>query len=412
MNRAQDACGKPPASWVEEAGIRPWSDNTLIASLLIGVNLLLFAFVQSGDLRFERGDFKMFYTAAIVLRSGQNIYNPDSYAAIQRNIVPSLPLADVKPYTHPPYELLVVLPFSFLRYEVACWCWTLLALLLGAACGRLLGSYCAVLGMFPFLIALWEQQDSMLALLLLIGSWFAVRNGRDVLAGLILGLALFRFQIVIPLVLVLAFWRPNVLKGAAISGLIVLALCVAMVGPAGMIAYWRYLVGMTGASYTTNSAYHMDPRHNAGLRGFAYELVGPHAYVISIITLIAALLIIAIAWRFMRNTKPSREAKFAFAVIASVLLSFHLMIHDLTLLSLPFFLLAGSMARWPLAALYAVPIPLLFIPHKSAWLAVVPISGLAALTVAHWDSQPKLAYQLLQRSDANSTANALGSKYD
>ena len=410
MNRAQDACGEPPASWVAEAGISPCSDNALIASLLIGVNLLVFALVQSGNLRFEKGDFKMFYTAAIALRSGQNIYNPDGYAAIQRNIVPSLPLVDVKPYTHPPYELLVVLPFSFLRYEAACWCWTLLALLLGVACGRLLGSYCAVLGMFPFLIVLWEQQDSTFALLILIACWFAVRNGRDVLAGLILGLALFKFQIIVPLALALAFWRPRLLKGFAISGSTVFALCLALVRPTGMIAYWHYLVGMTGASYTSISAYHMDPRHNVALRGIIYALVGPHAYVVSVLTGIIGLLILRVVWRLMKNPEPSWEVKFAAAVIAALLLSFHLLAHDLILLALPFVLLASSVARWPLAALYAVPI--LFVPHASAWLAVVPISSLAVMMVVYSDRPPILMRHSLAKTKCHPTAIARGAACD
>lgn len=402
----------PPITRAAGAGIRPWSDKLLIASLLIGANLLLFALIQCSNLRFERGDFKMFYSAAIALRSGQNIYNPDIYASLQRQLVPSLTSADVKPYTHPPYELLVILPFSFLPYPVACWCWTLFALLLGVVCGRLLGNYSAVLGMVPFPVVLWEQQDSTLALLTVIGCWFALRKDRDVLAGVILGLALFKFQIIIPLALVLAFWRPRLLKGFASSGSVLFAISLALVRPAGVMAYWHYLLGMAGASYTTISTYHMDPRRNVALRGFIYRLVGPHAYLSSVITGIIGLLILAIVWRMMRDNELSPEVKFASAVIAALLLSFHLLAHDLVLLSLPFVLLAGLPARWPLAALYVVPIPLLFVPQASAWPALVPISSLAAITVAHWRTPPILPRRIWSRLGIDGSAVARGAECD
>jgi hypothetical protein len=127
MNRDTGSChvgwATQPTSDAPSPGVRPWSDKTLLGSLLTGVNLLLFALIQSGNLGFEKGDFKMFYTAAVALRTGRasDIYNPDIYAPMQRQAIPSLPLASVKPYIHPPYELLVVLPFSFVSYKVACW---------------------------------------------------------------------------------------------------------------------------------------------------------------------------------------------------------------------------------------------------------------------------------------------------
>jgi hypothetical protein len=242
--------------------------------------------------------------------------------------------------------------------------------------------------MFPFLFVLWEQQESMLALVILIGCWFALRNHRDILAGLILGLALFRFQIAIPLALVLAFWRPRLLKGFIVSGTAVLSISLAMVRPAGMIAYWRYLVGMTSASYTTVNTYHMNPTGNVALRGLIYELlrgsdIGTHG-LIAAVTVVLGVLIVGVAWRFMRINTLHNEIKFSFALISALLLSFHLLPHDLILLSLPFVLLAGSMARWPLAVLYVASLPWVFgFPNQTAWFALVPVSSLAAMAVLY-----------------------------
>jgi hypothetical protein len=361
----------------------------VIAGMLILFNLSVFLLLQRTMPEFD-GDFKMFYTAAVALRSGHadELYSRDIYVKMQRRLIPTLPLASVKVYTHPPYELLVFLPFSLLSYQAACCCWLALTLLLAAVCGRLMGSYGAILGMFPFLVVLVEQQDSILALGALVGCWLALQRDRDVLAGLILGLALFKFQIVIPLALVLAFWRPKLLRGLAMSAAAVLVLSLILAKPQGMVSYWRYVEGMARDSSTAVSPqYLMDPRTNATLRGLVYEVASngaesmpASAARLSLIILgVLGILTVLVALRFMRSESHA-ELKFSFAVMTAVLLSFHLLPHDLILLSVPFILLAGSTARWPLAGFYVAPVIYLLYPHSQAWLALLPALSLLVMS--------------------------------
>src|ERR1019366_4285792 len=80
----------------------PRSDAALLAGLLITFNLLAFVLVQRGNPDFAKGDFKMFYTAAVALRSGHaaDLYSRDLHVSMQRQLLPSLPIHDVKVYTH------------------------------------------------------------------------------------------------------------------------------------------------------------------------------------------------------------------------------------------------------------------------------------------------------------------------
>jgi hypothetical protein len=358
----------------------PRSDAALLAGLLITFNLLAFVLVQRGNPDFAKGDFKMFYTAAVALRSGHaaDLYSRDLHVSMQRQLLPSLPIHDVKVYTHPPYELLVFLPLSFLSYKAACYCWLAVTLLLGVLCGRMLSGYAAVLALFPFLALMLEQQDSVLALLILIGCWLALSEGRDARAGFLLGLALFRFQIVVPLALVLLFWRPKLLKGLALSGTLVALLSLAMVGPAGLRSYVGYVSAMAHDSATAVSErYQIDPRTNPTLRGLAYELASRGGESVSPVAarlLPAALglldlLCLAFAWKFVRSDAQP-EVKFAFAVLLALLLSFHLLMHDLILLALPFVLLRGRPARWPLMPFYLTPLVYCFYPPSKAWMGL------------------------------------------
>ena len=359
------------------------SDAILLAGLLIGFNLLAFVLVQRGNSDFEKGDFKMFYTAALALRAGHSadLYSRDLHVSLQRQLLPSLPLNDVKVYTHPPYELLFFLPLSFLPYKLACYCWLGICLILAVLCGRTLSGYAAVLGLFPFLIILLEQQDSILALLILIGCWLALRDGRDARAGFLLGLALFRFQLVVPLALVLLFWRPILRRGLALSGTLVILLSLAMVGPAGLRSYAGYMFAMASDSAAgVRERYQIDPRTNPTLHGLAYELcslggesVSPAAArALPVMLGLLDLLCLAFAWKFM-HTKCRPEVKFAFAVTLALLLSFHLLMHDLILLALPYTLLRGLPARWILAPFYVAPFVYCFYPHSQAWLALLLI---------------------------------------
>jgi len=366
-------------------------DGLILAAVVIGLNAVLFVLVQRANAGLLKGDFKMFYTAAVALRSGHaaDLYNRDYYISAQRQLLPSLPLADVKTYTHPPYELLVFWPLSFLSYKAACYCWLAIAIALGVICGRLLGGYAAVLGLFPFLAMLLEQQDSVLALLLLIGCWRAWRGGREVLAGFLLGLALFKFQIVLPLALVLLFWRPAIWKGLAISSAIAVLLSVVLVGPAGMRSYTRYISSMAHDSAASVSArYQMDPRTNATLRGLTYEIFSRGgestppvaARVMPFAVGLLDLLCLAAAARFMRSD-AALEAKFSVAVLSALLVSFHLLMHDLLWLAVPFVLLRGVRARWPLLIFYLAPLVYLFYPASQCWLALAILLSLVLILV-------------------------------
>lgn len=372
----------------------------ILAVLVIGLNAAFFLLIQRSNADLLKGDFKMFYTAAVALRSGHaaDLYNRDYYMSMQHRLLPSLPASDTKTYTHPPYELIIFWPLSFLSYKVAGYCWLVTSILLGIACGRMLASYVAVLGLFSFLAMLLEQQDSILALLILICCWRALRGGREVLAGFLLGLALFKFQIVLPLALVLLFWRPAIWKGLAMSGALVALLSLVLVGPAGIRSYLRYVSAMARESTAAVSQrYQMDPRTNPTLRGLTYELIsggrvavsGSAARAVPLAAALLDLLCIAVAAKFMRSNAPA-ETKFAVAVLSALLVSFHLLMHDLVWLAIPFTLLRGFSARWALAIFYLAPIVYLFYPSSQSWLALAIIT---AFCLALAPGTPRMAYE-------------------
>lgn len=376
------------------------SEVPIIAVLLIASNLFFFLLVQKANAGLAKGDFKMFYAGALALRSGHaaDLYNPDLYGSIERRFLSDLPSKDVKVYTHPPYELLVFWPLSFLGYKAAGYCWIALSIVLGIACGRMLSGYAAVLGLFPFLTMLLEQQDSILALLILIGCWHSLQKGREVWAGFLLGLGLFKFPIVLPLAILLLLWRPAIGKGFALSGSLVILVSVLLVGLGGMRSYARYISAMASRSTAAVSeSYHMDPRTNPTLRGLTYEVFsrGQESVAASAgraltpVLVFLDLLCLGLAVVFVRGNAPP-ETKFAVALLAALLVGFHVLMHDLILVALPFTLLRGISARWALSIFYLAPLVYLFYPRSQCWLALAVIASLCLVVMSY---RRRMAYE-------------------
>ena len=159
-------------------------------------------------------DFTIFYTAGkcILQGHGRQLYDLETQFAIQREFA-----AEVKhrenplPFNHPPFEALLFAPLARLPYVAAYLVWAVfnLALILGLWIllrPRLPSLHAflpalpllAMFAFFPVVIALLQGQDSILLLFLYALAFSALATGRNFVAGVCLGLALFKFQLVLP----------------------------------------------------------------------------------------------------------------------------------------------------------------------------------------------------------------------
>src|SRR5580658_10418440 len=169
--------------------------------------------------RIKRGypDFTVFYTAATILREGlgHQLYDERVQYEVQKKSVGQIasrrgPL----PYIHPPFEALIFLPLSWLPYPRAFAVWDLLNLAALFGVGLLLRRsvnmlrlippwkfVIASLAFFPIFDCFLQGQDSILLLLLCVLGFNALKREADVLAGCWLALGVFKFQFIIPIVL-------------------------------------------------------------------------------------------------------------------------------------------------------------------------------------------------------------------
>src|SRR5438105_3068218 len=214
---------------------------TKLRPIIIAVMSLLFFLSAAGFFLMIpmalRGhvDFRSFYTAGYMVRTGHGseIYDYEQTRKFQNELVS--PAKDALPFNHLAYESLIDLPFSFFSYRAAYFAFLACNLLFLAASIYMLRPYLARLGklwhalpiafvicFLPVTIALIEGQDSLLLLALLAASNTAVDKEREVTAGMLLGLTLFKYQYALPIALLFFLWRRwRFLAGFALSAAII-----------------------------------------------------------------------------------------------------------------------------------------------------------------------------------------------
>jgi len=343
------------------------------------INLIFIAVVDRTYIRhgMKGGDFMMFYTAATLLRDGNGplIYDRALETKLEFSMIPALPPSDVpvygQVYTHPPFELLFYLPLSFLPYKAAFFLWQILSVGLALIAARLLAempgkvstlsSYVLVLGSFPFFTLLMDAQDSALLLLFVILALRAFQKNQDFAAGAFLAIGLFRYPLIVPLIALLCLRRPRILKGVISVGFASVLVSLALVKPAGCLAYARYGFEMAHASSTQiSNLYQIDPRMMPTIRGlfFYCHLPTSAAIIAAVITFVAC------AWVICKSGSPAFQ--FSIAILGTLLVSPHSLMHDFVLLAIP----AAFLGSVFIVPFYVAPLMVLFYPHAQAFLAL------------------------------------------
>jgi Glycosyltransferase family 87 len=351
----------------------------LVAALLwMTINNGVMLWNTRTQIRQGYGDFASFYSAGTLVRRGlgAELYDHRAQWKVQQEFAPQVEIRQGPlPYIRPPFEALLFAGFARWPYVTALLLWTALKLALlvaipfvvargGSSQSRALPSGSSslasslsgswkepiplwavgllALGTFPeFMDLLLGQDAPLLAFLFAITYWQLSRD-EDVGAGLTLGVALFKFQLVIPFVL--ALWiagRKRVWRGFVVSGVAVLAVSYGIVGWSGLLRYPRDLLALnqaTGVGLIT-------PENQMNLRGLLIFVVGRIPYPGRIHWALAPVALAAIVYTGMlwRRAGDRWLAEgFGLAVIVAITTSYYAYEYDLLLLMIP---LVAMLAR-------------------------------------------------------------------
>jgi hypothetical protein len=297
-------------------------------------------------------DFTTFYSGASILRQGlgRQLYDEQTQYRVQLQFASGVSIRQGSlPYIHPPFEALLFIPFTWVSYPIAYVLWDLLNLIFlvllfyllrtsvpwlekVSAAGWLLGC----LAFFPVFFALLQGQDILMLVLLFGAVYVLLCRGSDLAAGCCLGLGVFRFHLVLPLVLILVYQRRSrVMAGFLATAAALGLISVAIIGWEGALSYPSHVWQLEQAMERRQT---IVPIRMASVRGLLDNLLVLHAsklvsdVAISVVSL-GLVLFAARKWRV--GSRTEFDLGFALCVIVTVLVSYHTLAYDLSLLLLP-----------------------------------------------------------------------------
>ena len=391
---------------------QPPARGEVAIALGLTVALLFFIVLLNaviGDSRHV--DFAEFYAGGLIIYQGNasRLYDLDTQARVEGQFLNG-ERALINP--HPPFESLLFAGLARLSYREAYLLWGAINAFFWLLFQHLLRPYapvarwpfryfmlCAIF--FPLWVALMRGQTSVLLLLAFTLTYVCVKRGRDLLAGVFLGLGLVKFAIVMPfacICFVRGKWK--MLAGLATAASVLGLLSLATVGAEGLRSYLRLL----GAILRRPG----DPAYGESFRAWGMPTVGgifatlltgrvTATHLAALTAVASASLLLFTAWRWRKQDRNGGEKSsplmFAAALVVSQVTAPHLYVHDLTLTLLAVLLVAGtselqekSPERTVLIAamviLYAAPLYVLLLRWELMYLLAPVLTAFALALIS------------------------------
>ena len=328
-----------------------------VQDILLGILPIIFCMQFLAWLTFlpkalrGHADFRQLYVAGYMVRTGHRtqLYDYAAQAYFQNTLVSNDERA--LPFIRPAYQALMFVPFSLLPYRTAYLGFLLLNLLLLALAflmlqPRLRGLSrvwpglppALFLGFYPVALALMQGQDSILLLALLAAALVSLERNRDLTAGALAGVGLFKFQIVVPIVLLFLLWRRwRFVKGFMFSAILVGLLSFITSGWAETVVFVHSLLSVGAGLPAVPGEINFPLRINimANLRGLIYGLASlrvPQRWLQVTTLLLSSIVVISVR---ARGRQQRGGDALVLAITAGVVVSYYLFIHDLSILLIP-----------------------------------------------------------------------------
>src|SRR5579864_6105571 len=331
------------AGWLTPRRLR--AQAVILALCLWGVCAVDFAtpglFDRAGNIKFQ--DFLPFYVSARMMAQGRapELYDERTIASEELKIIDQQSAVRL-PNLYGPQVALLFVPLTRFSFPVAARIWVTLSLLIYCGCIYAVVKTCSSLAPYSALVAIAAAaypplfhffvrgQVSALVLACFTVAWLAFRSDRDWLAGIALGLLIFKpqFLVAVPLVLLLArSWITfATLAGSASAQLVLTWACF---GSAVMRSYFDALSHIP--RWIDTVELNLAPTQMHSLRSF-WLLLMPWPNVAFPLYVFSSIAVVSIAAATWRSSSPL-ALRFAALTVAAVLVNPHLFVYDLLVLA-------------------------------------------------------------------------------
>ncbi len=326
--------------------IRKWL--LIIIGLLFCLAAIYLLNIRIRYLEYSSVDLQQDYYAARHLVNHESIYSDTEYIN-----------------NHPPITALLMVPLSFLPYKDAAIIWTLLSIILYILSGWLVlrelnihlpREYLLILIGFglcwhPFLMNIGLGQWSIIIGLCIVLCWICLHHDRNILAGIILGLAcLIKFYPGLLLVYLLLMKRWKALLATILVVILGTILIAMIIGPKEVIYYFTTVVPFDTKEYTASPENYsiLGTLGKFFVGGYLIEPIFVSPIPINMLAIIFDFGVLAILVRNMCSLpidKDSNDIKFALTLIAMLFISPLFWQHNLTIMTIPIFILLMSIVN-------------------------------------------------------------------
>ena len=302
--------------------------------VFVGIVCLFWVVTGLGALQTAyRHDFLNLYTGSSLAREGRfaELYDIDTQLSRERELLGEVP--ELVPFVRPHFYALLLAPLSLLPYKAAFWFWVVLQAALLVACWvwarRRFGPDALIFSClyFPAVVGVLVGQDCVfLTAMLIVASVFAER-GKDFRSGAVLGLALFKFHLLLLLPIAMVMQRRWVMFGGFLaSGAVAALLSPVLGGFAGVEQYVRLLQAdeLTELSPA--------PQKMINIYALGANFGVDHIALKALLALLVIMLAAAAIWRAPLWRWPGA------AIAGSILVAPHVYAYDAGILLLPLLL--------------------------------------------------------------------------
>jgi hypothetical protein len=320
-----------------------------LPAVMLGLQISGWIFFLPGAMQ-GHCDFRDLYTAGYMVHAGDRgeLYDYGIEHGFQNHLVSQEKIA--VPFDHLAYEALLFVPYSYLPYRSAYFLFLATNVVLLAFAMRFMVPWTRNLrSLFPWLpaalfftylpvaAAFMQGQDSIILLLFFCGVLVLLSRSKMFAAGLLLGLGFFKFQIVLPIAVLFLLWRRwRFGAGFVVSSAIALALSWWLVGSLQMKVYAVSLLSMSVRETAADQAkFNVNPSVMPNLRGVISGTVGNLLPQFWTQILIGGASLGMLVWIARKGIRRNLAEQFSLAVTAGAVLSYHLNVHDLSILLIP-----------------------------------------------------------------------------
>jgi hypothetical protein len=347
--------------------MRRFAVLTFAATVVMYIGALLAARGSLDPARALPGvDFIAFFMAGDMVAQGrgEQLYDADSQTAWQAEFMRSVDprWTGTCLFLNPPHYAWALSLFAPFGYGPALAIWSALSLACFVATVLIWKRWVSP-DLWPSVVVLticsppWFQafaggQNTFISLLILTAFCDLVLRGRYFLAGLVLSLLAFKFQLLVaPVALLLFLRRGRTLSGLALGGALTVGLIALVMGPQVLINYVRFTSRLGDLMHLPGFAVHK--QHS--WHGFFHLLSGstlPSVVIrgLSLVAIVASLALLAGLWRARLSGPHMPALQLSGLVVGVLLASPHVFQYDM-LLAVPAVILWLDAARDHLPAL-------------------------------------------------------------